>query len=349
MKITKITTKRYKAPLKKPFITALRTVYVLEDLIVQIECDDGTIGYGEAVPTPAITGETFASMQSAIKLIFENIKNMDIDDFDTIIQTIHKSIAKNTSAKAAIEIALYDIKAKSQNQPLYKLLGASPTTLHTDITISLNNIDMMVRDSLEAIDLGYKHLKIKIGDDVSTDIARVQEIYQATKAYDISLRLDANQGWSANECVRLLNEIQNQQIPIEFIEQPVYAKDYQALQYIKQRVQIPILADESIYDIYDAKILLDMGAIDYINIKLAKCGGISQALSIANLAKEYDTKCMIGCMLEGPLSIAAAASVAASMPEVITMIDLDAVSLLKNSNQTINHIRFDEAKIEIEG
>ena len=347
MKITKITTKRYKAPLKKPFITALRKVYLLEDLIVQIECDDGTIGYGEGVPTPAITGETFASMQNAIKLIFENIKGMDISDFDDIIQILHSSIAKNTTAKSAIEIALYDIKAKAQNQTLHQYLGATSSTLLTDITISLNEIDQMVQDSLEAIELGYKHLKIKIGDNINKDIDRVVQIHQATKSNDISLRLDANQGWSSDECIRLLQRLERQNIPIEFIEQPVYAKDYLGLKDIKQKVQTPILADESIYDIYDAKLLLELDAIDYINIKLDKCGGISKALEIANLAKEYDTKCMIGCMLEGPISISAAATVAAARADIITMIDLDAVSLLKNSHQTINSIRFDESKIEL--
>ena len=161
------------------------------------------------------------------------------------------------------------------------------------------------------------------------------------------MRLDANQGWSSDECIRLLQRLEHQNIPIEFIEQPVYAKDYLGLKDIKQKVQTPILADESIYDIYDAKLLLELDAIDYINIKLDKCGGISKALEIANLAKEYDTKCMIGCMLEGPISISAAATVAAARADIITMIDLDAVSLLKNSHQTINSIRFDESKIEL--
>jgi len=340
MKIKNITTTRFKAPLKTPFVTSLRRVEYLEDIIVIIECDDGSIGYGEGVPTPAITGETFESMQSAIEYIRKAIVGMDIDDFDDIISKLHNAIAKNTTAKSSVEIALYDLKAKQLKLPLYQMLGGTKEEFTTDITISLNDIDTMVQDSLKAVSLGYDALKIKLGNDIQSDIQRVVEIYKATKEYQVSLRLDANQGWSAKDSVELLQTLEYLDIELEFIEQPTIAYDLDALLYIKQRVQTPLLVDESIFNIYDVKRVLDMDCADIINIKLAKSGGISQALKIADITQEYNKKCMIGCMLEGIISINAAVAVASAKAETITYIDLDAPTLLKHysiKTDTIYH------------
>jgi len=330
MKIKDIRTEIFKAPLKTPFITSLRKVDNLEDIIVIIECDDGTVGYGEGVPTPAITGETFQSMYMALEYIKKAIVSMDIDEFDTIIQKLHSSIAKNTTIKSAVEIALYDIKAKQSKQPLYKFLNGTKKCFTTDITISLNPIDIMVKESLNAISLGYKELKIKLGSrDIDEDIDKVTLIYQTVKSQDIKLRLDANQAWSKEESVYLLQSLEKSNISLEFIEQPTPYYDIEALKYIKERVETPLLADETIFNIYDAKRVLELDCVDIINIKLAKTAGISQALKIAQLTQEYNKKCMMGCMLEGIISINASVAVASAKADIISFIDLDSPTLLK--------------------
>lgn len=343
MKITDIRTHILKAPLKNPFITSLRRVDVLEDLLVIIECDDGTLGYGEGAPTPVITGETMGSMIAAVEYIKPHIIGREVDEFETILHSLHALIVKNTTVKSAFEIALYDIKAKSFKQPLYKMLGGNKTMFRTDITISIDEIDTMVEKSLNAVALGYDCLKIKIGGDLTKDIERVTQISTALPS-QITLRLDANQGWSAKESVALLHALEHKGIFAEFIEQPVAADDIAGLQYIKERVQTPLLADESIFGIKDARKLLEMQAIDYINIKLAKAAGITQALNLADLAAEFDTKCMIGCMLEGPVSVAAGVHVASAKADIITMVDLDAVSLL-SSHPIDTTILFNESEI----
>jgi L-alanine-DL-glutamate epimerase-like enolase superfamily enzyme len=174
---------------------------------------------------------------------------------------------------------------------------------------------------------------------------RVRAIHNALPTY-IKLRLDANQGWSAEQSVTLLHALEKQEIIAEFIEQPVAADDIEGLKYIKERVQTPLLADESIFSLKDARRLLEMQAIDYINIKLAKTGGISQALTLADLADEFDTKCMIGCMLEGPISVAAGVHVASAKADSIAMLDLDAVALLA-SHPVTTKIEFDESRITL--
>ncbi len=343
MKITNLYTQRLTAPLKKPFITSLRRVDVLEDLVVVVECDSGLAGYGEGAPTPVITGETMGSMIATIEYIKPHIIGLEIEDFHTILSLVHGLILKNTTAKSALEIALYDLKAKVNKQPLYQMLGGTQTHFKTDITISMGEIKQMIEDSLSAVNLGYDTLKIKIGDNLQKDIERVKAIHHALDR-NIKLRLDANQGWTAKESVKLLHALEREDIIAEFIEQPVKADDTEGLKYIKERVQTPLLADESIFSVKDARKLFEMQAIDYINIKLAKTAGITQALKLADLSKEFGVKCMIGCMLEGPISLAAGVHVASAKADIITMIDLDAVSLL-DSHPAETTILFDESNI----
>ncbi len=343
MKIRNIRTSTLKASLKNPFITSLRRVDALEDLVVIIECDDGSVGYGEGAPTPVITGETMGSMIAAIEYIKPHIIGKEIEDLDTILNLVHNLILKNTTAKSALEIALYDLKAKAAKQPLYQMLGGTQTHFKTDITISMGEIDKMITDSLSAVSLGYDTLKIKIGDDPQKDIERVKAIHNALDK-NIKLRLDANQGWTAKESVHLLHALEKENIIAEFIEQPVASDDREGLLYIKERVQTPLLADESIFSVKDAKKLLEMQAIDYVNIKLAKTAGITQALELADLSKAFGVKCMIGCMLEGPISVSAGVHVASAKADVITMLDLDAVSLLA-SHPVQTSIVFNESEI----
>lgn len=343
MKISKIHTSILKAPLKTPFITSLRRVDTLEDLVVIVECDDGSVGYGEGAPTPVITGETMGSMVATIEYIKPHLIGREIDDFDTILDAIHRLIVKNTTAKSALEIAMYDLRAKSLKLPLFRMLGGSKTTFRTDITISMGNVDKMIADSLSAVHLGYDTLKVKIGDNPKRDVERVVAIHDALDK-NIRLRLDANQGWTAKESVTLLHALEKKDIIAEFIEQPVAADDIEGLKYIKQRVQTPLLADESIFSVKDARRLLEMQAIDYVNIKLAKTAGITQAIELANLSKEFGVKCMMGCMLEGPISVAAGVHVASAKADVITMLDLDAVSLLA-SHPVDTFVIFNESEI----
>jgi len=343
MKITDIRTQTLKAPLKNPFITSLRRVDALEDLVVIIECDDGSVGYGEGAPTPVISGETMGSMIATIEYIKPHLLGKEIEDFETILKLVYSLILKNTTAKSALEIALYDLKAKASKLPLYRMLGGTKTTFNTDITISMGEIDKMIADCHNAVALGYNTLKIKIGDDPKKDVERVVAIHTALDKH-IKLRLDANQGWSAQESVELLHALEKQDIIAEFIEQPVAADDIEGLKYIKERVRTPLLADESIFSVKDARKLLEMEAIDYVNIKLAKTSGITQALELADLSAEFGVKCMIGCMLEGPISVAAGVHVASAKADIITMLDLDAVSLLA-SHPVKTTIQFNESEI----
>ena len=343
MKITKIETKILKAVLKTPFQTALRRVESLEDIVVLIHTDTEHIGYGEGSPTPIITGETMGTMLAVIEYLTPFLLDRDIEEFSSLLDIVESKILKNTTAKSALEIALYDLKSKSQNQALYTMLGGVQREFETDITISLGTVAQMLTHTQEALALGYRILKIKVGERPLEDIKRIEAIYKSVPK-DITLRVDANQAWSAKESVQILTTLESRGVVLELVEQPVKAEDTKGLQYIKERVQTPLLADESLFTLADGRYLLENNCVDFLNIKLAKCGGIRNALKLADIADAYNVKCMLGCMLEGAISVCAGVHVASARVNTITMLDLDAVSLCQ-STPTRGGVIFDESKI----
>ncbi|SHJ81522.1 muconate cycloisomerase [Clostridium amylolyticum] len=322
MKITDIKLGHISVPLKKPFKTALRTVNSVEDIIVKIETDSGNVGYGEAPPTAVITGDTTGSIVGAIEeYIRPQLLGKDIENFEELMLILDKSLVKNTSAKAAVDIALYDLYGQMLKAPLYKIWGGYRKEIITDITISVNDPEQMSKDSLEAIALGYDTLKIKVGKDPSIDIERMKAIRNAV-GYDVRLRIDANQGWKPKEAVRILRSMEDAGMNLELVEQPVIAHDIEGLKFVTDNVGIPVMADESVFSPKDALKIMQLRAADYINIKLMKTGGLHNALKICSAAEIYGMECMLGCMLEAKVSVTAAVHLAAAK-SIITKIDLD--------------------------
>jgi o-succinylbenzoate synthase len=345
MIIEKIQIGKIKVPLITPFKTALRTVETVEDIVIIIETDTGNKGFGEAPPTAVITGDTHESIVGAVTLIGQQLIGKNIEDFNNLIDIVQGAIMKNTSAKAAVEIALYDLFAQSMGKPLYKVLGGGPRELKTDLTISVDSVEKMVSDSLKAVEAGFNELKIKVGKNIEEDIYRIKSIYDAVGS-DIKLRLDANQGWAAKESIYAIKKIEEYGIVLDFIEQPVRAGDIDGMIKVTSEVLSPILADESIFSPRDAMEVITRKAADIINIKLMKTGGISNALKIINLCEIYNIPCMIGCMLEAGISVTAAAHLAAAKSSIITRIDLDGPALC-SENPLDGGITMDGSKITL--
>lgn len=322
MKIKDVQISNISVPLVRPFKTALRTVHSVEDVIVKIITDTGNIGYGEAPPTGVITGDTKGAIIGAIEdHIKKSIVGMDIENFEEIVIKLDRCVVKNTSAKAAVDIALYDLYGQLYKAPLYKLLGGYRKEIVTDITISVNSPEQMALDSIDAIKHGYKTLKIKVGVDSDMDIQRMKAIREAI-GYDVDLRIDANQGWKPKEAVYTLRKMEDAGLNIEFVEQPVEAHDIDGLKFVTDNVYIPVMADESVFSPADAIKIMQLKAADLINIKLMKTGGLHNALKICSMAEVYGMECMIGCMLEAKVSVTAAVHLAAAK-SIITKIDLD--------------------------
>ncbi|WP_339726185.1 dipeptide epimerase [uncultured Paraglaciecola sp.] len=327
MKISQIRFAKLAVPLITPFKTAMRTVNNIEDVVVLVETACGQIGYGAAPATPVITGDTHGSIIYAIEhLIKPQIVGMEIENINQILQRIHGSMINNNSAKAAVEIAIYDLWGKWLDKPLYQALGGGATQLKTDVTISVDGIDKMLQDSQRAIQQGFDILKIKIGKDIHMDIERVKAIYQAV-GKQVQLRLDVNQGWTAKQTVFALEQLDQSGVQLELIEQPVPANDIAGMRYVTQHVSTPVMADESAFSPKQVIELIQTGAADIINIKLMKTAGLSHAIKIADIASVYNVECMIGCMLEGSIGVAAAAHLASAKASIINKIDLDGPAL----------------------
>ncbi len=328
MKIVDIKTENIKIPLVTPFKTALRTTDHVDDIIVRVFTDTGHVGYGEAPPTAVITGDTKASIAGAIEdFIKPSIIGYDIENLDGIMYKLHHCIKKNTSAKAAVDMAIYDLFAQKCNMPLYKVLGGSKSEITTDLTISVNPVDVMVNDAKKAVSEGFRTLKIKVGKDGKGDVERMKAIRLAV-GEDILLRVDANQGWGAKQSVQIISQMEAEGLNIELVEQPTPADDFEGLKYVTSNVRTAILADESVFSVRDAVKIITERAADLINIKLMKTGGIYEALKICALAETYGIECMAGCMLESKIAVSAAAHLAAGK-SIITKADLDGPALCK--------------------
>jgi len=346
MKIQSIRFGMLNVPLKTPFKTAMRTVKEIEDVVVIMKTDTGHVGYGSAPATAVITGDTHGSIIEAIsKIISPALIGRDIEDLNKLTGTVQHSIVRNFSAKAATEIAIYDLYGQLYDAPLYKLLGGGDNVITTDITISVDYIDKMVEDTMAAIDLGFETLKIKVGKDPALDIERIKAIYAAVNERAL-IRLDANQGWTPKQTVSVLSALEESGVQLELVEQPVKGDDIEGMKYVTERVHTPVMADESSFGPKEAIELIRTRAADIINIKLMKTGGISNAIKIADIAGIYDVDCMIGCMLESSIGVAAAAHIAVAKASVITKIDLDTPSL-GQYDPVSSGVQFSNAEITI--
>ncbi|GAB3059858.1 dipeptide epimerase [Sediminivirga luteola] len=321
LRIEALSTRIGAIPLKRPFITSRRRTESVTVVTVELRLAGGATGIGTAAETFAVTGESAASMAAALDGPIAAALTGAERSLTGHAEAIAASCASNTSAKAAAEIALHDAWARGLGVPLATALGGDPAAeLRTDMTVSLQDPATMAADAVAAAEDGYRTLKIKLGGDWSADMDRLRAVNEAVP--EASLRLDANQGWTVKDAIRAIRRIEDEGFPVELVEQPVHREDLHGLRQVTAAVMTPVMADEALTSPADALRLAGMRAADLFNIKLAKCGGIRQALAIADIAHAAGIPCMVGAMMEPRVSITAAAHLAAAHL-AITLIDLD--------------------------
>ena len=236
------------------------------------------------------------------------------------MREINGFIVWESSTRSAFDIALYDIAAKAANMPLYQFLGGEPRTLRTDFTIGLQEtVEQTLAEAKEILNQNFDAIKMKVGRPGLEDIAHVAAVREFAGS-DIAIKIDSNQGWDYPTAVANINAMKS--LDIQYSEQPLAAWDYDNLARLRDKVDIPICADESVFDEKDALKLIKEGAADYLNIKLGKSGGIHTALKINAIAEAAGCKCMIGCFGESRLALSAAAHLAMAKPNIV-FLDLD--------------------------
>lgn len=316
---------RHRAPLLHPFVTAARRTEAVEYVVVEVELSDGTVGQGSAAETVAVTGEDAASIEAAVDGVFGPALTGATGGLDGLLACLPAPARGATSARSAVDVAVHDAVARAAGVPLTALLAPAGTavkqTLENDMTVSLEDPATMAARAAEAVAAGTRILKIKLGRDVAEDRRRLHAVLEA--APQARLRLDANQGWSVGDAIAIISGMEDDGLPVDLVEQPVAAADVAGLARVRAAVATPIMADEALWSSEDARRLIEAGAADLFNVKLAKTGGLADAVAIADLAAEHGIGCMVGSMMEPRISIAAAVQLSLAHPAV-TMVDLDA-------------------------
>lgn len=326
-----------------PFTIATGTMSYAQNIFTRIHTDDGTYGVGECSAFPMIVGETQATCFAMAQDFASLWKGKDASRIEARMQELHDYTAFNTTIKSAFDMALYDLASKAAQQPLYKFLGGEKKELETDLTIGIDTPEKMAETAAEFVQRGVSIIKVKLGKDANLDVIRIQRIVEAIGS-DIPLRIDANQGWNFDEAVYALQALGA--FNIQFCEQPMRHWHDDRLPSLKKLSPVKIMADESVFDHYDAKRLIISEACDYVNIKFAKSGGIMEAEKINEICEQYHVPCMMGGMLESRVALTAFAHFALAHDNII-FYDMDTCLLGHTDDPVTDGVRYNGFFLEV--
>jgi L-alanine-DL-glutamate epimerase-like enolase superfamily enzyme len=307
----------------EPFTIATGTMNFAQNVFIRIHTSGGFYGVGECSAFPMIVGETQDTCLLMAKEFAALWKGQNPLDIEHRLTDLHAFTAGNYTIKSAFDMALYDIAAKHAGLPLYKFLKGTPRPVETDITVGIADAQTMATKARAFTESGARILKIKLGKDALTDIERIKQIRVAVGP-SVKMRVDANQGWSFSDAVTALNGIAP--YDIEFCEQPMRTWFDDELPTLKKLSPVKIMADESVYNQHDARKQINSDSCHYINIKLAKCGGINEAIKILEVAGAHKVPCMMGGMLESRIAASAQLHVVYASPG-IHFFDMDTCML----------------------
>jgi L-Ala-D/L-Glu epimerase len=267
----------------------------------------------------------------------------DALDIAARLQQLNDFTAGNTTIKSAFDIALYDIAAKHVNLPLYKFLGGEKRAVESDITIGIASPGVMAAKAEVFKKSGANILKVKLGKNAVEDVERIKMIRE-TIGNELKIRVDANQGWDFDEAVFALQAIGK--YDIEFCEQPMRTWYDDRLPELMKLSPVKIMADESVYNHHDARKQINSGSCHYINIKMAKSGGIFEAKKIHDIAAEKGIPCMMGGMLESRIALSAKLHFVYASPN-IKFYDMDTCKLGHLEDPCIGGAVYDGYKLDI--
>jgi len=308
--------KFHKVNLKKKFPLQISRGIHSESQNVFIELiEDGITAWGESAPGKTEGASSAIQVEeSLVKLIEEGIEGLSIYD----VYQKGKELKTPPCALAALDIALWDLKAKKANLQLNDLLGIPKPSTPTSITVGINPPEV-VKKRVELIlkNKQVRALKIKLGSPNGIDYDKeiYSQVLESTKSSKISIRVDANGGWALDDAKEMIKWLSERNA--EYIEQPLSEGNEDQLKFLFKGRSLPIFVDESCRFSEDVPRLANF--VDGVNLKLMKCGGITEALRILNTARSFGLKTMIGCMSESSVSISAGAS----LTGIIDYVDLD--------------------------
>lgn len=310
MKIKEIKFKKFNLGLKHPFSYFTASLDSLPYILVKVKTDTGLTGIGEASLAWDITGETPEGATGLLKYIELILTGKEIGclkEIEKMLEEINDSVYGNSALKAAIEISLLDVLSQDKNMPIYQLFGAANCAFvipQKVFSYSEKHSDDLLSEVEKALELGYSIFKFKAGDDTKGDISLIRSL--VSKFPDIKIVFDVNQGWfNASTAIKKITELEKFKKNILWIEQPINHDDYDGLAKICAVTDISIMADESCHNLFDLENLYFRKSIDMINIKLAKTGGIFEALKMIKFCETKKIGYMLGDMISSQAGTAA--------------------------------------------
>jgi L-alanine-DL-glutamate epimerase-like enolase superfamily enzyme len=301
---------------KHPFIIARGGSADYPTVLVRLIDDDGVEGWGEAAPS-AYYAETPDTVVAALKKYAPVLADINAFAIEDVEAELLKTMRGNPSTRAAISTALHDLAGKRLGVPVWKMWGLDPAkSPRTSFTIGITSDDELRKRIADAKQ--YPILKIKLGTDRDEQVIRIVR----DAAPDKILRVDANTGWTPKRALKMIPILAK--AGVEFVEQPLPADDLRGLKFVRDRSELPIVADESCLVASDVPRLA--GVVDGVNLKLAKCASLLEARKIIHVARAHQLRVMCGCMVESSLAITAAAQFAPLLDDA----DLDGAALLSN-------------------
>lgn len=307
--------------LSRPYAVTYVMHHSVQNLFIKIEADNGLYGLGAGSPSKHVTGELMDDDCSArIPELEGLLVGKDVRELRTIIRSCAHIYAKHPALLAALDMALHDLLCKHLDISLGRYLGVIHRPLPTSITIGIKSLDETVEEGLEYKERDFKIIKLKIGQSLEEDIERTIKLREAV-GKEMLIRVDANQGYTVESLTKYLEETAN--ADVEFYEQPMKPSLIEDMFQLPDDVRSICAADEDLHKHRDALRILSMGkAFGIYNIKLMKCGGITEALRIADVAETSDIPLMWGCMDESVISISASLNAALACPAT-QYLDLD--------------------------
>ena len=306
-------------PLVEPFAIATGAQAVARNVLVSVRLGDGTVGYGEAAPFEAVTGETQRSTLEALDQLGSLIRDADARRWRALAGQLREADEGAAAARCALETAMLDALMRHAQLPLWSFFGGCGTELETDMTITAGSAEHAHRSALAIVGRGIRSIKIKIGGAPTEDLDRVAAAHDA--APHAPLILDGNCGYDAASALGLLKELRARHIPIALFEQPTARYDWEGIRRVTHEGGVPVAADETVTTAADALRAAREGAVHCVNIKLMKAG-IAEALDIAAICRSAGLALMIGGMVESILAMSVSAHFAAGQGG-FTFVDLD--------------------------
>jgi muconate cycloisomerase len=333
MKILSIEACPVSFPLRaeRVMINALGVHTVTHLVVVAVRTDDGLVGYGEATGSPTWSGETQEGALSVIREVLSPcLIGQDPFPVRALTAAMDRALWGNPFAKAALEMALLDIVGKSLHVPVFALLGGKtrPPEVPLKFSIAAYEPAQAARAAEFYAAKGFRAVKVKVGMESRSDIARVQAVRSAL-GNDFRIAVDANGGWSESEAVAILPHLER--LGVNALEQPLHRADLRGCARIRQRTSIPIILDESIFTREEALEAIRLNACDLISIYPGKNGGAWRSLEIAGLGAAAGLECVIGSNIETEIASSCMLHLAASIPNLSESVDHEIIGPLYNS------------------